>query len=74
MKQSKKNKLIKAGWRVGTVADFLQLSPEESAIIEIKLALSQNLYECRVAAMTQLELAQPPKILARSLRKRSNFS
>ena len=58
MKPSKKDKLNKAGWRVGTSTDFLQLSPEESAIIEIKLALSRNLRERRVAAMTQLELAQ----------------
>lgn len=58
MKTSKKDKLMKAGWRIGNPTDFLQLSPEEAAIIEIKLALSRNLRERRSSAMTQLELAQ----------------
>ena len=31
------------GWKDGTVAEFLNLSPEESALIEIKLALSRTL-------------------------------
>jgi DNA-binding XRE family transcriptional regulator len=58
MKASKKIKLQKAGWRVGDAADFLQLSPEETAIIEIKLALSRELRERRAKVMTQAELAQ----------------
>ena len=45
------------GWRDGTVAEFLDLTPEESALIEIKLALSRHLRERRAATMTQTELA-----------------
>jgi DNA-binding XRE family transcriptional regulator len=58
VKTSKKDKLLKAGWRIGNPTDFLQLSSEEAAIIEIKLALSRNLRERRSNAMTQRELAQ----------------
>ena len=58
MKDDKKIKLQKAGWRLGDAADFLQLSPEEAAIIEIKLALSRDLRERRAKAMTQVELAR----------------
>ena len=45
------------GWKDGTVAEFLELTPEESALIEIKLALSRHLRERRAASMTQNELA-----------------
>ena len=47
MKSAKRKRLETRGWKVGTVAEFLQLSPEESAYIEMKLALSKNLQECR---------------------------
>ena len=43
MKQTKKDKLKKAGWRIGSVQDFLELSEEETAYIEMKLALSRDL-------------------------------
>ena len=46
------------GWKDGTVAEFLGLTPEESALIEIKLALSRHLRERRAASMTQNELAE----------------
>jgi DNA-binding XRE family transcriptional regulator len=59
MKSAKKNRLETKGWRVGTVAEFLQLSPEESAYIEIKLALSKNLQERRKdKSLTQEQLAR----------------
>ena len=48
MKVSKRKKLEKAGWKAGTVDDFLGLSPEESAYIDMKLALSRSLKEKRV--------------------------
>ena len=48
MKVSKRKKLEKAGWKVGTVDDFLGLSPEESAYIDMKLALSRSLKEKRI--------------------------
>jgi hypothetical protein len=42
MKKLKKEKLKNAGWNVGSVADFLNLSNEETAIIEHRLALSKD--------------------------------
>jgi hypothetical protein len=33
------------GWKVSTVSEFLELTPEENALIEIKLALSRRLKE-----------------------------
>ena len=59
MKSAKKKRLEAKGWKVGTVAEFLQLSPEESAYIEIKLALSKNLQERRKdKSLTQEQLAR----------------
>jgi hypothetical protein len=48
MDKGKKTKLAKKGWKVGTVAEFLDLSAEESAYIEMKLALSEKLKERRL--------------------------
>ena len=48
MKANKRKKLEKAGWKVGSVEDFLGLSPEESAYIEMKIALSRSLKERRI--------------------------
>lgn len=58
MNKRKQAKLEKQGWRIGTVADFLGLTPEESRLIEIKLALSRALRERRASQMTQAELAK----------------
>lgn len=46
------------GWRDGTVAEFLELTPEEAALIEIKLALSRHLRQRRAESMTQTQLAE----------------
>lgn len=48
MKVSKRRKLENAGWKVGSADEFLQLSPEESAYVEMKLALSKFLKERRI--------------------------
>jgi len=59
MKAAKKKQLERKGWKVGTVAEFLQLSPEESAYIEMKRALSKNLQERRKnKSLTQEQLAR----------------
>ena len=59
MKSTKKKRLEAKGWKVGTAAEFLQLSPEESVYIEMKLALSKNLQERRKAkSLTQEQLAR----------------
>jgi DNA-binding XRE family transcriptional regulator len=59
MKQSKRAKLESKGWKIGSAEDFLGLSAEESAYIEMKLALSEKLKQCRERKrMTQAELAK----------------
>ncbi len=57
MDQAKKQRLEDQGWKIGLASEFLELSPEESLLIEIKLALSLNLKERRQRLMTQAELA-----------------
>jgi DNA-binding XRE family transcriptional regulator len=55
----KRQRLEAAGWRVGDVADFLELSPEEVAFIEIKLSLSRYLKELRLKnQLSQANLAK----------------
>jgi len=58
MDEAKKKRLEDQGWKIGSVSEFLQLSPEESILIDIKLALSLNLKERRQRLMTQAELAE----------------
>ncbi len=59
MDKPKREQLTKKGWKAGSVADFLQLSPEESAYVEMKLALSAKLRERRRKnQLTQAELAR----------------
>jgi len=59
MDKRKKDKLAKKGWKTGSVAEFLDLSDEESAYIEMKLALSEKLKERRRRSkLTQAELAK----------------
>ena len=58
MDKLKKERLEAKGWKVGTASDFLELMPEESALIEIKLALSRTLKARRQQVMTQVELAE----------------
>jgi len=38
MKTTKRTRLERAGWRVGTSADFLRSTPEEQRFVEVKLA------------------------------------
>jgi DNA-binding transcriptional regulator YiaG len=47
MKQTKRKKLEAKGWKVGTAADFLGLTPEEETFIEMKMSLSHSLKELR---------------------------
>lgn len=58
MDKAKREKLEANGWKAGTVEDFLELTPEEAALIEIKLALSRILRQRRQERMTQAELAE----------------
>lgn len=43
MNTTKRKRLEAAGWSVGSTADFLELSPEEAAFVELKLRLSESL-------------------------------
>jgi hypothetical protein len=47
MDKKKRERLGGQGWRVGSVAEFLDLSPEETEFVELKLALSSELKERR---------------------------
>jgi len=48
MDESKKRKLESRGWTVRNAEDFLELTPAETAYIEMKLALAQVLKDQRV--------------------------
>ncbi len=54
MERRKQRRLEVRGWRVGSAAEFLGLSPEEAALVELKLRLSQALKALRL----ELRLSQ----------------
>lgn len=59
MDKDKRRRLGKAGWRVGSAADFLELTVEEATFVELKLALSDTLRERRQdQGISQTELAK----------------
>ena len=59
MRKSKRERLEKKGWKVGTVDEFLGLTPEETSYIELKLRLSDNVRKRRQRRkLTQVELAK----------------
>ncbi|MBI4670388.1 MAG: helix-turn-helix transcriptional regulator [Chloroflexi bacterium] len=58
MDKLKRAKLEKKGWRIGSASEFLELSPEEAVLVEIRLALSRQLRMRRARNMTQTELAK----------------
>ena len=59
MKEVKRRQLEAKGWSVGTVAEFLNLTPEEDRFIEFKLALTDELRHRRAAmCLTQVALAK----------------
>ena len=59
MKSAKKKRLEANGWKVGSTTEFLNLSSEEVAYIELKLALSKALQDLRKSKkLTQVDLAR----------------
>jgi predicted XRE-type DNA-binding protein len=59
MDEAKKRRLAAAGWRSGDAADFLGLTEEEAAFVELKLALAGYLRELRAQnSWTQLQVAR----------------
>lgn len=63
MKLEKRKKLEVNGWRFGTVQEFLGLTDEEAAFIELKLALSDHFKKLRQRKKkSQTELAKRLKL------------
>jgi len=59
MKTSKKRRLQRAGWKVGSAKELLGLSEEEAAFVELKLTLSENLKKYRAQhGLSQSDLAK----------------
>ena len=59
MKEGKRDRLEAAGWKVGSTADFLHLSPDEVAFTEMKLGLAKNVRTRRLRRkLTQSQLAK----------------
>lgn len=59
MERKKKEALLAAGWKIGTVQGFLDLSDEETAFVEMKVALSLALKkERQKRKLTQAQLAK----------------
>ncbi len=59
MLHSKRKRLQTKGWTVGTTNQFLQLTDEEDAFIELRLKLAEGLKVRRVKqGLTQVQLAK----------------
>lgn len=59
MKNKKKARLERAGWVVGNAEQFLNLSPEETQFVELKLALAAGVRRLRERrGLTQTALAR----------------
>ena len=59
MDPRKRDRLEKGGWRFGDAADFLGMTPEEAAYVELKLALARHLGEVRRRnSWTQAQVAR----------------
>lgn len=59
MREDKRKRLERKGWRVGTAEEFLGLSDEETAYIELKLSLAEGLRQRRAGKrLSQVELAK----------------
>jgi DNA-binding XRE family transcriptional regulator len=59
MDKAKKDRLAAAGWRSGDAAEFLELTVEEAAFVELKLALADYLRELRTRnSWTQAQVAR----------------
>jgi len=59
MRESKRKRLASKGWKIGSAADFLGLTPEEETYVELKLRLAEGLRRRRLKSrLTQQELAK----------------
>ena len=64
MNKSKRERLRRSGWTVGSVSEFLGLTEAEAALVELKLTLSRRLKERR--ARSRLSQGQLSKLLGSS--------
>jgi hypothetical protein len=63
MNPKKKAKLEAAGWKAGSADEFLGLTPEESAMLDIRMSLSAALRQRRLEAqLAQLNLADKDSV------------
>jgi DNA-binding XRE family transcriptional regulator len=59
MREAKRKRLESKGWKIGSAREFLNLSSEESAYIEMKVELAEGLRAHRERQnLTQVELAK----------------
>ena len=59
MRENKRKRLKARGWKVGSAKDFLGLSDQEAAFIELKLRLASSLRDLRRRRrLTQIDLAR----------------
>ncbi|HVS27122.1 MAG TPA: helix-turn-helix domain-containing protein [Burkholderiales bacterium] len=59
MSTGKLKRLQAAGWKVGTAKDFLKLSREEAALVELRLSLISAVKKSRLKhGISQIDLAQ----------------
>ena len=59
MEKKKRERLEAAGWKVSSAADFLELSPEEEALVEARVALTRKVRQVREAqGLTQAQVAK----------------
>ena len=43
MRDDRRKRLEAKGWKIGTTRDFLDLSPDEEAYVELRLRLAEGL-------------------------------
>ena len=59
MRDEKRKRLLEKGWKVGTTREFLDLSPDEEAYVELRLRLAEGLKQRRLRRKpTQTEFAK----------------
>ena len=59
MREEKRRRLEAKGWKIGTAQDFLRLSAEEAAYVDLKVRLARSLRDRRRRrSLTQTDLAK----------------
>ena len=59
MRDKKRKRLEAKGWKVGTAREFLDLSPDEDAYVDLRLRLAEGLRQRRLGRnLTQTEFAK----------------